>query len=85
MDWVGFEAPGAEMLIIPVHSPAGNADVLIWTLTALGVALLCGDTTSQLLPHEDELEYVGVAVKLMVPPPAAVTFSVCAVGAVVPN
>lgn len=73
------------MSMLAVHSPAGNAAVLIWTLTALGVALLCGDTTSQLVPQDDELGYVGVAVKLMVPPPAAVTFSVWAAGAVVFN
>ena len=81
IDCVGFDAPGAEILMAPVQVPAGKPVGLICTLSVLGVALLCGDTTSQLLPQELVL---GIALKLMVPPPVLVRVKVCGAGAAAP-
>jgi hypothetical protein len=37
--WVfAFDAPGAEMSIVPVHVPAVSPDVFACTLRVLGVA-----------------------------------------------
>ncbi|SRR5258708_2330228 len=69
------------MLTMPAQLPAARETVLICTLTAAGVALLCGDTTSQLFPQD---VVAGVAVNAIVPPPVLVTFSVCAAGVEVP-
>ena len=70
------------MVMVPEQLPACNPAGLIWTLSVLGVALLRGDTTSQLLPQELVL---GVAVKLMVPPPTLVRVSVWGAGVAVPS
>ena len=78
---MGFDAPGAEILMAPAQVPADKPAGLICTLRVLGVALLCGDTTSQLLPQEVVL---GTALKLMVPPPVLVSVKVCGAGAVAP-
>ena len=79
---VGVAAPGAEIVIVPVQLFGVNPVVLIWTLMAAGVALFCGDTTSQLFPHDPLVE--ALSEKLMVPPPVEVTLRVCAAGVLVP-
>lgn len=69
----GFEAPGAEMVITPAQFPALRLAVFTWTLSVLGVAPDCGESTSQLLP---QVLVVADAVKLTLAPVVLVTESV---------
>jgi hypothetical protein len=61
----GLEAPGAEMSISPVHVPGLTPDTFTWTLSVLGVAPDCWESTSQLLPQVD---VAAEAVKLTFAP-----------------
>jgi hypothetical protein len=61
------------MVIKPVQFPALRLAVFTWTLSVLGVAPDCGESTSQLLP---QVLVVAEAVKLTLAPVVLVTESV---------
>jgi hypothetical protein len=76
-----LDAPGAEISISPVHGSAVvSPDVFTCAVIVLGVAPLCGETTSQ-FPQEAVL---AAAVKPTLAPVLLVMEKDCAAGALVP-
>jgi hypothetical protein len=78
---LGFEAPGAEMVIWPVQVPAVNPDVFICTLNVLGVAPLLWFRTIQF----PQFVVWAVALKLTLAPVLLLSTSASASGAAVPS
>ena len=61
----GFDAPGAEISTSPEQFPATRPEVFTCTLIVAGVAPVCCEITSQLLP---QFAVFAVAVKLTLAP-----------------